>query len=364
MLTRSPHFEGTIGEVLPAARFSASNLLMDAARYDYEGNWAFCRFEGEEIVAGRFGFGRGAFDGHDYGGTKPPDRSRMLLHIELMTRDGAVLWLADGRYPASRIVSAKDRMDIRMEDGGREIFHIEGWPRMKWHMCSDDNEVEVHLEMEMRTTTILPDCVMPRNRFAMWLAIGAIECRARIGSHETRVQGIAFLDHPRTMLERSSVAPFGFYLYTPILFEDGSTLAGYYCHDGQGRRVAEYSFGLHLDPSGRGTWLDCTELGAFAFDEDQQPRRWRQKWEARGLVIEVESVVRATSIRKVWGAADAPKTRRENMVFPLVFDSQASVREGGGEKRLRGGGLAEFVIHPAAVEAFKASSLHAPGNKA
>lgn len=364
MPTRSPHFEGTIGEAVPAARFPVSNLLMDESRYDYEGNWAFCRFEGEEIVAGRFGFGRGAFDVHDYGGTNPPDPSRMLLHIELMTREGAVLWLADGRYPASRIVSAKDRMEIRLEDGGRELFCIEGWPRMRWHMRSDDDEVEVHLGMEMKTTTILPDCVMPRNRFAMWLAIGAIECWARVGSRETTARGTVFLDHPRTTLERSGSPPFGFYLYTPILLEDGSTLAGYYCHDGHGHRVAEYSFGLHLDPSGRGTWLDCTELGAFAFDEDQQPRCWRQKWEARGLVIEVESVVRSASLRKVWGAADAPRTRRENMVFPLVFDSRLSIRDGGREERLRGGGLAEFVIHPAAVEAFKASSLYVPENRA
>ncbi len=356
----SPHFEGRIGATIPAGDFPRANVLMDDSRYDYEGNWAFCRFDSDELLAARFGFGRGPFDGRDYGGAKPPSPSWNLCHIELVARDGAILWLGDGRYDGRDVASAKDRMDLRLSGDGREIFHIEGWPRMKWKMASHDGELTVDLDLALDTATVLPDCVMPSNRFAMWLATGTISCRARFGARSLEARGTVFLDHPRTTLEKNAVPPFGCYLYTPLRVEDGSKLVGYWCLDGNGDMVRDYSFGLWLDPEGKSTWLSCQNLEELAFDEDRHPCRWRQRWEGPGIEIEVDSRVLPSPILKVWGGPEIPKTRRDNMVFPLVFDSNLVIRQGGSERRARGGGFAEFVIHPAFVEGLKRHPSVAP----
>ena len=41
----------SVGSVLE--RFAATNTLIDDARYSYEGNWAFLRFDSEEVFAAR-----------------------------------------------------------------------------------------------------------------------------------------------------------------------------------------------------------------------------------------------------------------------------------------------------------------------
>lgn len=59
---RSATFDGPVGVVVPAASVSKRDYLIDADRYPSEGNWAFCRFESDEVPAIRLGFELGGFN--------------------------------------------------------------------------------------------------------------------------------------------------------------------------------------------------------------------------------------------------------------------------------------------------------------
>jgi hypothetical protein len=225
--SQSKHFSETIGKTIAPTDFPASNYIIDDAKYDYEGNWAFCRFNSEAILAARFGFGRGMLDLSDYGVNVVPSKSYLWLHIELMTSEGAVLWLCTEKFKAEMVVMKKDSLDIEFVYGRHEIFSIHGWPQMKWHFESDDREVEISMEFNIRNVTILPDNVMPLNLFAMWLAFCDINGSIRINGKQTQVIGTAFYDHPRINVQYHEVPTFGWYLYTPMRFPDGSYLAAY-----------------------------------------------------------------------------------------------------------------------------------------
>lgn len=88
---RSVAFSGAVGVAVAAADVSPRDYLIDIDRYPSEGNWAFCRFENEEIPAIRLGFELGGFNpGPD---EATPNRRYLQLHLEVMTSDGALFWL-------------------------------------------------------------------------------------------------------------------------------------------------------------------------------------------------------------------------------------------------------------------------------
>ena len=60
---KSRLFDGAVGETQPASLVSKHDYLIDPARFPSEGNWAFCRFDGDEVPALRLGFQRGGFNG-------------------------------------------------------------------------------------------------------------------------------------------------------------------------------------------------------------------------------------------------------------------------------------------------------------
>src|ERR1041384_94298 len=100
---KSPYFIGNVGQTLAPQQFPPANYLIDETRYSYEGNWAFCHFDGDEVYGARFGFGRGAFDARDYGLPARLDKSNLWVHLELMTQEGAVLWIGSGKYKAQQV---------------------------------------------------------------------------------------------------------------------------------------------------------------------------------------------------------------------------------------------------------------------
>ena|ERR1700722_6419453 len=89
-------FRAPVGVTVPAALLAPEDYGFDFDRHSSEGVWAFCRFEGSEISAARIGFQHGAFDLSS--APQLPDRSYLQLHLEIMTADGALLWLPSGQY--------------------------------------------------------------------------------------------------------------------------------------------------------------------------------------------------------------------------------------------------------------------------
>src|ERR1051325_1167434 len=197
----SPYFVGTIGRTVSPQEFPASNYLIDTSRYDYEGNWAFCVFDNEEVPAARFGFGRGQFDFSDYGIAMPCDPSFVMLQVELMTREGAALWLASTRFKADDVRIDRSKMDVELKSANQTVFRVQGWPQMDWQFESDDREIAVDMRLEVQNVTILADCIMPRNWFAMWMAVCRAEGAVRFQGKTTRVAGTVFYDHPRVVVQ-------------------------------------------------------------------------------------------------------------------------------------------------------------------
>lgn len=349
---RSPYFDGLIGATVPSNRFPAENYLIDKSRYDYEGNWAFCVFDGEEIPAARFGFGGGAFDVRDYGPGDPPSKDFLLLQLEMMTRDGAVLWLANGKYKASQIRTAPKEMEVWLDDDGKRIFYISGWPNMRWRFASDDGEAELDMHITPKMVTILPDQLLPRNRFAMWLSVGQAEGTFRFRQKSVSIKGTAFYDHPRTCLQSHDVAPVGWYLYMPIAFEDGSRLAAYHTVDGHGKPDESFCFGLFITPDGRAQWLLGGVMRRMAMDQYQFPASWTTQWKTPAMSLTIDATVRDAKILKTWGGSGwcggaVPKTRAENRNLPLVFDCSAKIVQQGHERTIKGKGVAEYVKNAA-----------------
>jgi len=319
---------------------------MNAGKYDYEGDWAFCRFDHSDIYAGRIGFGRGGFDARDYGSSTEPSPAMFMLHIEMLTKQGAVLWLATGRYDGRDVVTSPDRLDSRFDADGQRLFHITGWPHMRWAMQSDDGDIAVDMTIDLQQVAILPDAVLPSNTFAMWLSVGRIEGDCRIEGETTHLTGTAFYDHRRIRRQRNDIVPFGYYLYTPMTLADGSQLISYYSHDQANRWRDDYSFALWFRAGRPVTALRSVAMDELKFDADGQPCAWRHRWEAPGVVIEGVSRVQATSIRRVWGGPNAAPDRSANPLFPLAFDSELAIREADQSRRTTGRGLAEWIIHP------------------
>jgi hypothetical protein len=112
--------------------------------------------------------------------------------------------------------------------------------------------------------------------------------------------------------------------------------------DVTGATTDYYCFGLFIDPAGQGHWLPQTDLAEIAYDGDDLPCAWRWRWWNDDVHVEADVTVRQPQDVAIWGAPDVPQTRRDFVFIPLVTDGQAVVRRDGGERRLRGYGLAEY----------------------
>jgi hypothetical protein len=333
-------FSGIVGRTYPAASFPRQDLLIDPGRFDSEGNWAFCRFTSREVPALRRGFQRGGFNiGTD---EREPDRELLQLHLEVMGAGGARLWLPTGRYPASSVVNDPQSLDVRLQSGGKEIFRIRGWPDMEWFFRSEEGELEADLEVAIDTVTILPDCLLPRCVFSMWETMGRARGTVRIGTRKLSVDGRIFYDHPRIVHAVRKVVPRKMYLYTTMYFEDGSGMFGYHAVDEQDRPIPYYCFGVHLDASGKGSFLHQAQTRGLEIGVDNIPTRWSLEWKGSSAAIAAEITVQDLPLLKAWGSENAPRQRRDFIIFPLVLDGKAAVTEGGRSRRLAGWGLAEY----------------------
>lgn len=338
--SRSQVFDGLVGASVPAALVSKRDYLIDPSRFPSEGNWAFCRFSSEDIPAARLGFQRGGFNG----GTveRTPSLSYLQTHLEFMTREGAVLWVPSGIYPAERVRTDSQTMDITLDDAGRQLFSFRGWPKIECHFRSADDYAEAHLHFDLQVVTVLPDCILPHCLFAMWESMGEVSGSIRYADRTVAVSGKVFFDHTRVMPRRHSVVPRHMYVYTTLYFEDGSGLFGYHCVDARGLPIEYYCFGIFLDAAGRGRLITETQLTHLRVDEDGIASGWQMRWQMADFSVSTHVSVRRSAILKSWGTPDAPQERRQYSIIPLVLDATATVVAAGTARTLRGYGLAEY----------------------
>lgn len=332
-------FTSSIGAPVQATALPTQDYLIDETRFVSEGNWAFCRFAGEEISAARLGFQRGGFNSSS--SERPASPGHLQLHLELMTRDGAILWLPTGRYPAKAIRSDGRLMDIALVYEAREVFHMRGWPSMACHFRSDDGHLEADLRFAIRTVTVLPDCLLPYCTFAMWGSFGEVDGTVRFGSQTQQVDGKVFFDHTRAVPRKNSVVPRQMYVYTTMHFEDGSGLFGYYSQDIEENPTGDYCFAVYIDPSKRSYFLGQGVLEKLVVDRDGIANQWRIVWSSEHLSVTLDSVAETSPILRCWGSPAAPQRRKDFSIIPLVLRGSAAISTGGAARRIAGLGLAE-----------------------
>ncbi len=334
-------FSGAVGVTVAATQVPAHDRLLDPARFPSEGYWAFCCFESQTIPAVRLGFQRGGFNA----GPKPCklNPSYLQLHLEVMTREGALLWLPSGVYPAERVESAPNGFSIRLADTDHEIFEFNGWPQIQCRFRSEDDYLEVDLRFDLGSVTVLPDGILPYCVFAMFESMGNAQGTIRTGGQVTAVRGKAFVDHTRIIEQRNPVVARRMSLYTTLYFEDGSGLYGYYAVDANNRPIAAYCFGVFLNQDGQGRFLGDATLTQLALDQDRIARSWQLRYRLDGGAVEMAITVRPQPILRSWGSPTAPQRRHQFSILPLVLDCVAQFVGGDGTNRtLRGIGLSEY----------------------
>ena len=337
---KSSVFDGAVGASVPAGLISKRDYLIDSSRFASEGNWAFCRFASRQMPAARLGFQRGGFNAGS--GDRVPSPSYLQLHLELMTREGAVLWLPSGIYPAESISSDPHVMDIKLAHAGRQIFSLCGWPNIECQFRSADGDAQADLRFDLIAVTVLPDCILPHCLFAMWESMGKVSGSIRYGNRTVAVNGKVFFDHTRVIPRSHLVVPRQMYVYTTLYFEDGSGLFGYHSVDIHGRPIEDYCFGVYLDAAGKGRLLTDTALTHLELDEDRIASGWHICWRAADFCVTADITVERSRLLRCWGTRDAPKLRREFSIIPLVLHAGGRIVDTGEGRTLRGYGLAEY----------------------
>lgn len=332
-------FEAAVGHTVPASRLAPNDYLIDPRRFASEGNWAFCRFDSDDVPALRLGFQRGGFNGGLL--AKEPSPAYLQLHLEVMTGEGALLWLPSGAYAADRLLTDSQTMDMHLADEGRELVRLIGWPTIECHFCSTEGDLEAHLEFALRTVTILPDCPLPHCLFAMWESMGDVSGTVRHRGERTSVRGKVFFDHTRVIPRRHSQTPRHRYVYSTVYFEDGSGLYGYHSVDATGRAIDSYCFVMHVDAAGQGRLAWDAALTRLVLDGDGIAKSWQISCRIPRGDLVVELRVRDSGILRSWGSPEPPRTRRDYSIIPLVLDGTATVA-GAEPISLKAYGLAEY----------------------
>ncbi|MCC6579408.1 MAG: hypothetical protein IT440_03145 [Phycisphaeraceae bacterium] len=351
----SPHFVGPIATGIPAAEMALSNLAIEDGLYDYEGNWFFCALDGPRTPVMRIGFGRGRFAGTDYTAQTDGPLAEMpagflAVHVEVVTDEGAVCYVPAGAFDPNGVKMAKGRHEVEYLHEGKRIFRLAGWPRIDCDFRSADGELTVTAQVDVETVVIFPDTLLPNNRFAMWGSVGKLNGECVYRGERMALKGSAFFDHPRIRIERTGAAKFGFYLYQPIRLSDGSHIISYVTEDFAGNRVADGVFVMWISPEGKVRTLWNLEAFEMKLDGDRHLETWRTVWDEAGVRMEIRAKARPLPLLRAWGSPMTVRTRAEYRVFPLPFDVEVKVSEGGKERRLSGHGLSEMIPHPGLVK--------------
>ncbi|MDD5677405.1 MAG: hypothetical protein PHW60_05345 [Kiritimatiellae bacterium] len=342
----SPNFEGVVGLPVAAAEFPPANRITDKSRYALDGNWAFCRFDDPDIIGARFGLNRGFMNSTDYGFPVDQPDDGCALRVEILTREGAYLWIENNKYKAHDIHIPPRSYQHTLAVAGRDILKLSGWPVIRWSMSSDDGFLAIDVVLDPKTVVILPDHVLKNSRFSMWLAVCALRGSVTMGDSKKNIRGMAFYDHPRITRERNDVPEFGTYNYIPVRFNDGSCFISYYGETADGRRNDSYSFGYYLDRRGLVSEFKPDGIQTVTFDADDQLATCSSAWKSGSQRLSIGIRSEPIGVKKAWGTGNVPQTLKENRVFPLPFKCAAVIAENGVCKTISGVGLNEYMRNP------------------
>jgi hypothetical protein len=153
---------------------------------------------------------------------------------------------------------------------------------------------------------------------------------------------MAFYDHPRINIQDNKVVRREWFLYAPLFFEDKSVLVSYYAVDSIGQRIDYYSFGLLVYKEGESEWLPKMEVVDLKFDDDNLPKGWRLHWSNHDCSIDVNISVIYTSLLEAWGNPDAPKARKDFVIFPLVLKGDCTIKRNNKIYSVKGYGISEY----------------------
>ena len=181
-------------------------------------------------------------DWRDYGlDEAPTSENSLFTRIEIITARGIYAYLSSDPNLGQALHSSATGLDIQLSQGHRDLIRIAGWPVMHWQFQNVEGTLGVDLRVTLNQLTVWPDFLMPNNTFGVSVGSAAVTGQVLIEGETTSVAGAAVFDHPRIVVQPNQVAPFGWYLYSPIQFSDGTQLACYYAEDGVGQRDEIYS---------------------------------------------------------------------------------------------------------------------------
>jgi len=336
---------GPVAQIISASEFPSDNVITARDRYSYEGNWLFCTFDQPDFLAARLGFGLGKFHWQDYGletGSAPLDP--IAFRVEVITSAGVHACLFSDNELGTTVTSAASSMDVRFHEDGEELFRLQGWPQMNWNFRSPDGSIGADLEVTPQGMAVWPDCILPNNTFSMCIGTCQVAGTILLESREIKVTGGAVYDHPRVLVRPHAVAPFGWYLYAPLRFSDGTFLVSYYLEDGLGQPDQDYSIGFLSLPDQTSRWLTRCQVRDIKMGGDELPSRWQAELAGEGVQIFYHVQIADLPIVHMSELSIEDEPSGKYLAFPLLMEVEGEcVIDGVTRKLTKGAGIAEFL---------------------
>jgi hypothetical protein len=192
---------------------------------------------------------------------------------------------------------------------------------------------------------VWPDCVLPRNTFGMCLGTSRVKGIVHIEGADFSVKGSGIFDHPRIQVQENKVAPFGWYLYSPVQFADGTQLACYYSQDGVGERDSIYLAALLTLGDRKACWLGDCKVANLKFDPDGLPVQWETLLSGEGTQVSLRVKICQLPFLQGWGHADPARAQGKYLAYPLLMEVEGEARILNERSPLQHGrGIAEFLV--------------------
>src|SRR5262245_16574661 len=172
-----------------------------------------------------------------------------------------------------------------------------------------------------------------------------VEGVVHIEGRAVSVDGSGIFDHPRILLRENKVASFGWYLYSPVRFGNGTQLACYYSEDGNGERDSVYSAASLVLPGGGAYWLGDCNVVNLEVDTDGLPVRWVTLLRGDGIEGSLRMSVRQLPLLRGSGDADPATIQGKYVAYPLLMEVEGDARILDERIHLdRGSGIEEFLL--------------------
>ncbi|MEW5979008.1 MAG: hypothetical protein AB1898_24705 [Acidobacteriota bacterium] len=342
---RSRYMQGRPGQLVAPDSFAASNVRLSPAKYSYEGDWLFCSFKDAEWRAARIGFGRGKLDWTDYGVDDLPIADNALFwRVELIGRQGIYAFVSSDPSQGDGLASNEATLQVKFEQSGERLFQIEGWPDARWEFQSPGGALQVRLQVQPQKLAVWPDFVMPNNTFSMCLGSCRLGGTMVVEGGRQAVEGWGVFDHPRIVVEKNAVPPFGWYLYAPLCFSCGTQVISYYSQDGLGSKDRHYSMGFVTDTQGTAHWLTDHRVTQLKVGESDLPLSWSAELTGEEASVSYQARILDVPMIRGWGNANLPG-KGKYPGYPLLMEAEGECRIRGHRRKLEnGGGICEFLV--------------------